>query len=167
MNLYGLAAGHPVNFSDPFGLCPPIQSCLALAGAAASVDGPLPVGDVAALGFLGTAARLALKASTGDIALPHAKDAERRREQAAFHRRAGSEEIALVQASGELWGRAPRNMTQSTTPAAKAYSGTLPAGARGYELIHCGSKQRFPWLVSPSGSSRLVSRESGCQRCRR
>ena len=41
----------------------------------------------------------------------------------------------MVQASGELWGRAPRNITQSTTPAAKAYSGPLPAGVRGYEFV--------------------------------
>ncbi len=28
MNLYGFASGDPVNFSDPFGLCPPIEDCL-------------------------------------------------------------------------------------------------------------------------------------------
>jgi RHS repeat-associated protein len=27
LNLYGFAAGDPVNFSDPFGLCPPIDLC--------------------------------------------------------------------------------------------------------------------------------------------
>lgn len=31
MNLYGFAGGDPVNFSDPFGLCP---ACLVVAGAA-------------------------------------------------------------------------------------------------------------------------------------
>jgi hypothetical protein len=29
VNLYGFANGDPVNFTDPFGLCPPIHSCLA------------------------------------------------------------------------------------------------------------------------------------------
>ncbi|WP_461415290.1 RHS repeat-associated core domain-containing protein [Gemmatimonas sp.] len=34
LNLYGFANGDPVNFSDPYGLCPiPISSCLGLEGA--------------------------------------------------------------------------------------------------------------------------------------
>jgi RHS repeat-associated protein len=28
MNVYGFAGGDPVNFADPFGLCPPIEDCL-------------------------------------------------------------------------------------------------------------------------------------------
>src|SRR5690606_11836945 len=29
MNLYGFAGSDPINFSDPFGLCPPIEECIA------------------------------------------------------------------------------------------------------------------------------------------
>ena len=29
INLYGFAAGDPVSYSDPYGLCPPIKDCLA------------------------------------------------------------------------------------------------------------------------------------------
>ena len=36
MNLYGFAGGDPVNFSDPFGLCPPWPSCLARIGSASA-----------------------------------------------------------------------------------------------------------------------------------
>jgi hypothetical protein len=36
-NLYGFANGDPVNFSDPFGLCPIPQLCLAALGAGAGV----------------------------------------------------------------------------------------------------------------------------------
>ncbi|CAN5907948.1 hypothetical protein BH11GEM2_BH11GEM2_34980 [soil metagenome] len=32
MNLYGFAGGDPVNFSDPFGLCPPLEPCPVRAG---------------------------------------------------------------------------------------------------------------------------------------
>ena len=32
MNLYGFAAGDPVNFSDPFGLCPPGNMCCLASG---------------------------------------------------------------------------------------------------------------------------------------
>ena len=38
MNLYGFAGGDPVNFSDPFGLCPePITCALAIASGAGAV----------------------------------------------------------------------------------------------------------------------------------
>ena len=37
LNLYGYANGDPVNFSDPFGLCPVPQVCLAALGAGAGV----------------------------------------------------------------------------------------------------------------------------------
>jgi hypothetical protein len=33
LNLYGYANGDPVNYSDPFGLCPPVESCLAMLSA--------------------------------------------------------------------------------------------------------------------------------------
>jgi len=40
VNLFGYAGGDPVNFSDPFGLCPPIDKCLAdLRSAAGAILG--------------------------------------------------------------------------------------------------------------------------------
>ncbi|MGH7717756.1 MAG: RHS repeat-associated core domain-containing protein, partial [Gemmatimonadaceae bacterium] len=61
MNLYGYAAGDPVNYSDPFGLCPPPISCrlLLAAGTAALADSPLPgPGDAVAVGLALTAGAL-------------------------------------------------------------------------------------------------------------
>ncbi|HXO83932.1 MAG TPA: RHS repeat-associated core domain-containing protein [Gemmatimonadales bacterium] len=51
LNLYGFASGDPVNFSDPFGLCPNCREALAFAAGLAVGDGPLPFGDVAAAGI--------------------------------------------------------------------------------------------------------------------
>jgi len=54
MNLYGFASGDPVNFSDPFGLCPePITCTLALAsgvGAVTTASASLVGASVAATG---------------------------------------------------------------------------------------------------------------------
>lgn len=46
LNLYGFAGGDPVNFSDPFGLCPPIESCLEKMAAWGAKNGGV-VGSVA------------------------------------------------------------------------------------------------------------------------
>jgi RHS repeat-associated protein len=40
-NLYGYASGDPVNLSDPFGLCVPVNVCLAVAGFAIGAGGRL------------------------------------------------------------------------------------------------------------------------------
>ncbi len=53
MNLYGFANGDPVNFSDPFGLCPGCREGLMAAAACAAADTPAPgPGDVCAAGIL-------------------------------------------------------------------------------------------------------------------
>ena len=49
LNLYGFANGDPVNFSDPFGLCPPVESCrllelLRASGEQRMVIGRIPTG---------------------------------------------------------------------------------------------------------------------------
>ncbi|HEX9743506.1 MAG TPA: RHS repeat-associated core domain-containing protein, partial [Nitrospiraceae bacterium] len=62
LNLYGFAGGDPINFSDPFGLCPECKLLLAAAGASAAADTPLPgPGDVVAAGFTLGAGILATK----------------------------------------------------------------------------------------------------------
>lgn len=40
----------------------------------------------------------------------------------------------MIVASGELWGRAPRNCFSSVTPKAKAYRGPLPTDVSGFEF---------------------------------
>lgn len=42
--------------------------------------------------------------------------------------------VRLVVASGELWGRPPRNFNRSETPKAKAYRGRLPKDVWGFEF---------------------------------
>ena len=64
MNTYGYASGDPVNYSDPLGLCPPIESCLALAGAGGGA-----ITGVASGGFAGEAiaAGVAVGAATAAV----------------------------------------------------------------------------------------------------
>ncbi|MGH8546915.1 MAG: RHS repeat domain-containing protein [Gammaproteobacteria bacterium] len=61
LNLYGFANGDPVNFSDPYGLCPECRLLLPAAGTAAAADGPVPVGDVVGAGLVVGAGILATK----------------------------------------------------------------------------------------------------------
>jgi len=52
-----------------------------------------------------------------------------------FHRRAiDQEEIDKICASGQIWGRAPRNIYASAYPAVKAWPGPLPEGRPGVEF---------------------------------
>jgi hypothetical protein len=56
-------------------------------------------------------------------------------------------EIARVQeATGEIWGKAPRG---STIPAVQAYTGPLPEGARGIEF----TAEVEPDPLSPPGQA--------------
>jgi RHS repeat-associated protein len=56
LNLYGFAAGDPVNFSDPFGLCPPAWLCQ-VAAAAAEWGSRHPAGAAAITEFVGNVQR--------------------------------------------------------------------------------------------------------------
>jgi hypothetical protein len=59
-------------------------------------------------------------------------------ETAVFHRKASPSQTAAVaeaqRASGEIWGKAPRNFYQSDIPKVKAFRGPLPAGTEGIEF---------------------------------
>ena len=69
-------------------------------------------------------------------AVPRTDDIARaNREQPTYHRRADATELAKVQQSGELHGKAPGNTYQSSLPAVKAFMGPLPAGMSGYEFV--------------------------------
>jgi RHS repeat-associated protein len=124
LNLYGFASGDPVNFSDPFGLCPPPSLCLLrLAVAAAMSDTPAPgPGDVVAA---------ALVVAAG---VSFAIERERRDPLPLYHRYADAGEAREVRRSGELWGGPPRNIYASDIPQVKAYTGPLPEGAKGIEF---------------------------------
>jgi hypothetical protein len=53
-----------------------------------------------------------------------------------FHRINDPPEVVrMILASGELWGRRPRNYLQSEFPKVKAYKGTLPDGHKGIEFM--------------------------------
>jgi RHS repeat-associated protein len=56
VNLYGFAGGDPVNFSDPFGLCIPFCTALALAGTGASIEAIPGIGQVVGTAILVAAA---------------------------------------------------------------------------------------------------------------
>ena len=83
LNLYGFADGDPVNFSDPFGLCPvPFWDCpLLLAGlgeaagvvaaAPAVAGGAVAVGEVATGAALAAAPLLMIGYATGAIPVPN------------------------------------------------------------------------------------------------
>ena len=51
-----------------------------------------------------------------------------------FHRTDPPDVVRAVVATGELWGRAPRNCFSSETPKAKAYAGPLPHDVSGFEF---------------------------------
>jgi len=52
-----------------------------------------------------------------------------------FHRLGDSPDtVTKILTSGELWGAPPRNIFASDIPAAKAYVGPLPPGAKGFEF---------------------------------
>jgi uncharacterized protein RhaS with RHS repeats len=129
-NVYGFAGGDPVNFGDPFGLCPKCEAigtivgkAASRAGAASAADGPLPIGDVVGAVIIGKAIYDVAKRLMSDEG-----------EAPVYHRLAGADEARIVQASGELWGAPARNTYASDIPKAKAYTGPLPEGARGYEF---------------------------------
>jgi RHS repeat-associated protein len=134
---YNYVEGDPVSYSDPFGLCPPVASCLRLAFFSAAADGPAPIGDVIAVGLLGTAVVLAMKDAVGDLALPTSRAEPREREAPdVFHRlESPTQTVAdamAQQASRELWGKGYRD---SGVPYVQAYTGPLPPGARGIEFV--------------------------------
>jgi RHS repeat-associated protein len=82
VNVYGFANGDPVTYSDPYGLCPPLPRCLMLAGGAAVADGPLPIGDLVAVGLLTIGAIHVLtsdNAATGTRVTPITVTQENRR----------------------------------------------------------------------------------------
>ena len=128
MNLYGFAGGDPVNFSDPFGLCPKckalkiISKGVARGGAAAAADGPLPIGDaIGAAMIIGSIVEAAAELRNSRSPVYHRTDITGR-------------EAALVAESGELWGQAPRNTYASDIPQVKAWPGHLKAGEKGIEF---------------------------------
>jgi hypothetical protein len=51
-----------------------------------------------------------------------------------FYRADPPDIVRKIMASGELWGRPPRNCFRSDTPKAKAYAGRLPEGVIGLEF---------------------------------
>ena len=64
-----------------------------------------------------------------------------------YHRIAPIAEIDAVVASGEVWGKAPRQVMGNGDASVKAYIGPLPTGQQGYE---------FETNVPPSRSDRFL-----------
>jgi hypothetical protein len=62
-----------------------------------------------------------------------------------FYRADPPDVVRLVVASGELWGRAPRNFNASSFPKAKAYLGHLPEGVLGFEFTENGHRKQPTW----------------------
>jgi RHS repeat-associated protein len=121
LNLYGFAAGDPVNLSDPFGLCPVPQLCAAALGAAIGAGGRLifnavtdrPLGE----GVLESAAAGAIAGATFGLAAPEAT--------AAF------------------FGRAAVQVAIDAAPVAAAAGKTIPFKdfpSWGREIVGWGSK---------------------------
>jgi len=59
---------------------------------------------------------------------------------------------AKQQASGEIWGRAARNVFASEIPKVKAYEGPLPPGERGIEFVTDVSPDPYSVPGSPTWS---------------
>jgi uncharacterized protein RhaS with RHS repeats len=124
LNLYGYANGDPINFSDPFGLCP---VCLVGVGVARAVV-PFVFSRLggAALSAGATAAAVGIAAQSSDDG-----------GGTIFHRRTAAypNEIDQVLQSGEVWGRRRSNIFGGgLDPQVKAYEGPLPQGTPGYEF---------------------------------
>jgi len=146
LNLYGFANGDPVNFSDPFGLCPVPQLCAAALGAAlgagsqvlfnAIADRPLSEGvGAAALGG-------ALIGATFGAAAPEATTAFFARSGVALGRGASAAGAAGSAAAkgidklddvlgnpNVLRGKTPADLGQAAGRSANWVQGTLGKGA--------------------------------------
>jgi RHS repeat-associated protein len=122
LNLYGYAAGDPINFSDPFGTCP----CLLAV--------PIASGGIK-LAAAVTALILAAKIASDADAIPRAADRPIERRLEVFHREESPTQTpadaAAQQASGELWGKGYRD---AGVPYIQAFRGPLRAGQRGIEF---------------------------------
>jgi hypothetical protein len=129
MNLYGYAGGDPINFSDPFGLCPVPLACLVggLAGMAVEVGAQAVTGDwngprIAAAGALGAmSGGLATASRVGGMVKMGAMAALGAAEAAAGSQAETSADLAVDMGFGAVVGSAGF-VTAEIAQSAKAVS---------------------------------------------
>jgi RHS repeat-associated protein len=164
LNAYGFAAGDPVSYSDPYGLCPCVLAIPLAIGALSTLE------TVAVLGVTGVlvAAHIhsgprAIAAARSIAGSATSTQSDRRDPRPVYHRKVSAVETAQVLQSGEVWGRPPRNFIQSDIPKVQAFNGPLPPGQSGYEFVTDvePDKGTPPWLASWSGDRWGVTTEDG------
>ncbi|MGH7719612.1 MAG: RHS repeat-associated core domain-containing protein, partial [Gemmatimonadaceae bacterium] len=151
LNLYGFANGDPVNYSDPFGLCPPEDDkggpwCRS---PGRWLLGKLGVDHEAADHIAQAGYEMAMAAGasgTGGLTVGRAATRYHRRESPTQT----PADARRIQESGELWGRANRG---SDNPSVDAYVGPLPQGTRGIEFTTTvpPDKGTPPWRARWTG----------------
>ena len=144
VNVYGFAAGDPIAYSDPFGLCgkgnePPCPTFWGFVATGARYVTAHAEETLITTGTLLRASVYALPLLLSGDSCPscEAEHLERvRRRGPRYHRLESStqtpRDAQMQEQSGEIWGRAPYG---SDIPTVQAYKGPLPLGARGVEFV--------------------------------